>query len=89
MWKLNVLTRLNEKRKIKKYTDRTLKQAAEKMKTELGQDAIILSTRIINADETDGPNSVDVIAGIEQNSKNNKTKESSSKGIDIKPESDS
>lgn len=54
--------------KIRKFTAPTLKEATEKMKNELGSEAIILGTRVINKDSNLGKiKEFEITAGIEEN----------------------
>lgn len=55
--------------KIKKYVAHTLKEASDKIKYELGQDAIILGTRIIEGNSELGTRKMfEVTAGVENDS---------------------
>jgi flagellar biosynthesis protein FlhF len=53
--------------KVKKYRASSLKDASQKMKDELGSEAIILSTRLIEADHSVGQRKMfEITAGIEE-----------------------
>ncbi|HOJ36883.1 MAG TPA: flagellar biosynthesis protein FlhF [Ignavibacteriales bacterium] len=56
---------------IKKYIAPTLKEATDKMKLELGEDAVVLSTRIIDSDDPHNMVKLfEITAAIEENDKN-------------------
>lgn len=60
---------------IKKYLAPTLKEALKQIKNELGNDAIVLSTRIISDDAKSGVNKqYEVVVGVEGNSTKNSVK---------------
>ena len=69
--------------KIKKFSAGSLKEAVKKMKDELGDDAAILSTRLINPDD-EGPKIFEIIAGTDVDS----APEEREKKFEISPESD-
>lgn len=62
--------------KIKKYLAPSLNEAVEQMKTELGLDAIILSTRVINQKNNNIPfKTFEIIAGIDNHIETSTIKE--------------
>lgn len=62
--------------KIKKYLAPSLNEAVEQMKSELGLDAIILSTRVINQKNNNIPfKTFEIIAGIDNHSETSSIKE--------------
>jgi len=78
---------------IKKYIAQTLKEASEMMKEELGEEAIVLSTRVVNSGSPKGPKKLfELTAGIEDsyekvskhNSDSNKEPESKDFATELK-----
>ncbi|MBA4309114.1 MAG: flagellar biosynthesis protein FlhF [Chlorobiaceae bacterium] len=71
---------------IKKYLAPTLKEATEKMKSELGKEAVILSTRVIPADSELGKGRMfEILAGVEHDyDKSNKDEKESNIETSIK-----
>ena len=55
--------------KIKKYKAETLTIAIERMKMELGKDAVVLSSNVLSEDEQTGGNVFEIIAGVERSGK--------------------
>ena len=60
---------------IKKYISLTLKDALDQLKNELGNDAVVLSTRVIPGEAGSGiSKQYEVLAGIENNSEKKSAK---------------
>lgn len=60
---------------IKKYLAPTLKEALKHLKNELGEDAIVLSTRVVVNEESPGMKKMyEVVAGVENKPKDDKPK---------------
>ncbi len=60
---------------IKKYLASTLKEALDQLKKELGEEAVVLSTRVVNLDDDHGgKKQYEVIAGVETKATNKSEK---------------